>query len=214
MRPNIETHYKDITSHFQKADNIPNHSEPFRMKSRTNPNKSAPIYTNLHQSTQIYTNLHQSAPIYTNLHKSTPICTNLHQSTPICTNLHKSTPICTNLHKSTQSRFKALQALFLADIAHYNYKCSCGLSKGLKMLASMILSPLSKVVLEACGKCVLGYTLLPNCCAENGLHPCTIFQVGKPNSPQSSFSGVATIPKQAWQIDFCVHKSTTCYSQE
>lgn len=116
-----------------------------------------------------------------------------------------------NRHKS---RFKALQALFLADIAHYNYKCSCGLSKGLKMLASMILSPLSKVVLEAWGKCVLGYTLLPNCCAENGLHPCIIFQVGKPNTPQSSFSGVATIPKQAWQIDFCVHKSTTCYSQE
>ena len=78
----------------------------------------------------------------------------------------------------------------------------------------MILSPLSKVVLEAWGKCVLGYTLLPNCCAENGLHPCIIFQVGKPNTPQSSFSGVATIPKQAWQIDFCVHKSTTCYSQE
>ena len=45
MRPNIETHYKDITSHFQKADN------------------------NLHQSTRIYTNLHeylhQSARIYT-----------------------------------------------------------------------------------------------------------------------------------------------------
>ena len=78
------------------------------------------------------------------------------------------------------------------------------------MLASMFLSPLSKVVLEAWGKCVLGYALLPNCCAENGLHPCIIFQVGKPNTPQSSFSGVATIPKQAWQIDFCVHKSTTC----
>ena len=78
----------------------------------------------------------------------------------------------------------------------------------------MILSPLSKVVLEAWGNCVLGYALLPNCCAENGLHPCIIFQVGKPNTPQSSFSGVATIPKQAWQIDFCVHKSTTCYSQE
>ena len=78
----------------------------------------------------------------------------------------------------------------------------------------MILSPLSKVVLEAWGKCVLGYTLLPNCCAENGSHPCIIFQVGKTNTPQSSFSGVATIPKQAWQIDFCVHKSTTCYSQE
>ena len=120
-----------------------------------------------------------------------------------------------NRHKS---RFKALQALFLADIAHYNYKSSCGLSKGLKMLASMILSPLSKVVLEAWEMCVLGYTLLSNCyvgCTpENGLHPCTIFQVGKHNSPQSSFSGVATIPKQAWQIDFCVHKSTTCYSQE
>lgn len=39
MRPNIETHYKDITSHFQKADN------------------------NLHQSTRI------STPIYTNLHQ-------------------------------------------------------------------------------------------------------------------------------------------------
>ena len=89
--------------------------------------------------------------------------------------LHESTSIYTNRHKS---RFKALQALFLADIAHYNYKGSCGLSKGLKMLASMILSPLSKVVLEAWGKCVLGYTLLPNCCAENGLHPCIIFQVG------------------------------------
>ena len=89
--------------------------------------------------------------------------------------------------KSIQSRFKALQALFLADIAHYNYKSSCGLSKGLKMLASMILSPLSKVVLEAWGMCVLGYTLLPNCCAENGLHPCIIFQVGKPNTPKSSF---------------------------
>ena len=150
----------------------------------------------------------QSTRIYINLHLSTWI------STRIYTNLHQSTRICTNLHESTQSRFKALQALFLADIAHYNYKCSCGLSKGLKMLASMILSPLSKVVLEAWGKCVLGYTLLPNCCAENGLHPCIIFQVGKPNTPQSSFSGVATIPKQAWQIDFCVHKSTTCYSQE
>ena len=133
MRTNIETHYKDITSHFQKADN------------------------NLHQSTRIYINLHES------------------------------TPICTNLHESTQSRFKALQALFLADIAHYNYKGSCGLSKGLKMLASMILSPLSKVVLEAWEKCVLGYALLPNCCAENGLHPCIIFQVGKPNTPKSSF---------------------------
>ena len=58
----------------------------------------------------------------------------------------------------------------------------------------MILSPLSKVVLEAWEKCVLGYTLLPNCCAENGLHPCTIFQVGKPNSlgscdhPQASLA--------------------------
>ena len=154
------------------------------MKSGINPNKSAPIYTNLHQSTRIYTNLHESTPIYT------------------------------NLHESTQSRFKALQALFLADIAHYNYKGSCGLSKGLKMLASMILSPLSKVVLEAWGKCVLGYALLLNCCAENGLHPCIIFQVGKTNTPQSSFSGVATIPKQAWQIDFCAHKSTTCYFQE
>ena len=44
MRPNIETHYKDITSHFQKADN------------------------NLHESTQIYTYrhgyLHESTPIY------------------------------------------------------------------------------------------------------------------------------------------------------
>ena len=54
MRPNIETHYKDITSHFQKADN------------------------NLHESTPIYTYrhgyLHQSTPIdmdiYTNLHKA------------------------------------------------------------------------------------------------------------------------------------------------
>jgi len=64
----------------------------------------------------------------------------------------------------------------------------------------MFLSPLSKVVLEVWGKCVLGYALLPNCCAENGLHPCIIFQVGKPNTPQSSFSGVATIPKQAWQV--------------
>jgi len=45
MRPNIETHYKDITSHFQKADN------------------------NLHQSTSIYTNMHE------NLHQSTPIYT-------------------------------------------------------------------------------------------------------------------------------------------
>ena len=129
----------------------------------------------------------------------------------IYTNLHESTSIYINRHKS---RFKALQALFLADIAHYNNKSCCGLSKGLKMLASMFLSTLSKVVLEVWGKCVLGYTLLPNCCAENGLHPCIIFQVGKPNTPQSSFSGVATIPKQAWQIDFCAHKSTTCYSQE
>ena len=108
-------------------------------------------------------------------------------------NPNKSTRIYTNLHESTQSRFKALQALFLADIAHYNYKSSCGLSKGLKMLASMILSPLSKVVLEAWGKCVLGYTLLPNCCAENGLHPCIIFQVGKPNSPQSSICGCSMV---------------------
>ena len=97
--------------------------------------------------------------------------------------------------KSIQSRFKALQALFLADIAHYNYKCSCGLSKGLKMLASMILSPLSKVVLEAWGKCVLGYTLLPNCCAENGLHPCTIFQVGKHNSPKCTNLGSCDHPQ-------------------
>jgi len=93
-------------------------------------------------------------------------------------NPNKSTPIYTNLHESTQSRFKDLQALFLADIAHYNNKSCCGLSKGLKMLASMILSPLSKVVLEAWEMCVLGYALLPNCCAENGLHPCIIFQVG------------------------------------
>jgi hypothetical protein len=97
-------------------------------------------------------------------------------------------------HKCRQSRFKALQALFLADIAHYNYKSSCGLSKGLKMLASMILSPLSKVMLEAWGKCVLGYTLLPNCCAENGLHPCTIFQVGKPNSPKCTNLGSCDHP--------------------
>ena len=80
MRPNIETHYKDITSHFQKADN----------------------------------------------------------------NLHESTPIYINLHQSTQSRFKALQALFLADIAHYNYKGSCGLSKGLKMLASIMHFPIAE----------------------------------------------------------------------
>ena len=113
--------------------------------------------------------------IDTNPHESTPIHTNRHQSTRIDTNPHESTPIHTNRHKS---HFKALQALFLADIAHYNYKSSCGLSKGLKMLASMILSPLSKVVLEAWGKCVLGYALLLNCCAENGLHPCIIFQVG------------------------------------
>ena len=104
MRTNIETHYKDITSHFQKADNHPNQSEQIRIDIRTNPNKSEQI---------------------------------------------------------RKSRFKALQALFLADIAHYNYKGSCGLSKGLKMLASMILSPLSKVVLEVWGKCVLGYALLP-----------------------------------------------------
>jgi len=159
------------------------------MKSGTNPNKSAPIYTNLHQS----------APIYTNLHESTPIYTNLHQSTRIYTNLHQSAPIYTNLHQSTQSRFKALQALFLADIAHYNYKGSCGLSKGLKMLASMILSPLSKVVLEAWGMCVLGYTLLSNCyvgCTpENGLHPCTIFQMGKPNSPKCTNLGSCDHPQ-------------------
>lgn len=61
MRPNIETHYKDITSHFQKADNIPNYSEPFR----TNPNHSEQIRMNLHESTPIYTNLHQY------LHEST-----------------------------------------------------------------------------------------------------------------------------------------------
>jgi hypothetical protein len=81
MRPNIETHYKDITSHFQKADNIPNHSEQIRMKSGTNPNKSTSIYTNLHESTPIYTNLHQSTPIYTNLHQSTRIYINRHKST-------------------------------------------------------------------------------------------------------------------------------------
>jgi len=97
------------------------------------------------------------------------------QSERFRTNPNESTPIRTNRHKS---RFKALQALFLADIAHYNNKSCCGLSKGLKMLASMILSPLSKVVLEAWEMCVLGYALLPNCCAENGLHPCIIFQVG------------------------------------
>jgi len=125
-------------------------------------------------------NLHKSAPI------STRIYTNLHQY------LHESTQIHMNRHKS---RFKALQALFLADIAHYNYKSSCGLSKGLKMLASMILSPLSKVMLEAWGKCVLGYTLLPNCCAENGLHPCTIFQVGKPNSPKCTNLGSCDHPQ-------------------
>ena len=116
-----------------------------------------------------------------------------------------------NRHKS---RFKALQALFLADIAHYNYKSSCGLSKGLKMLASMILSPLSKVVLEAWGKCVLGYTLLPNCCAENGLHPCTIFQVGKPNSPKCTNLGSCDHPQASLANGFCAHKNTTCYSQE
>ena len=59
----------------------------------------------------------------------------------------------------------------------------------------MILSPLSKVVLEAWGKCVLGYTLLPNCCAENGLHPCTIFQVGKPNSPKCTNLGSCDHPQ-------------------
>ena len=140
------------------------------------------IYTNLHESTSIYMNLHESTSIYMNLHQSTSIYMNLHQSTSIYINRHKS-------------RFKALQALFLADIAHYNYKSSCGLSKGLKMLASMILSPLSKVVLEAWGKCVLGYTLLPNCCAENGLHPCTIFQVGKPNSPKCTNLGSCDHPQ-------------------
>ena len=41
--------------------------------------------------------------------------------------------------------------------------------------------------------CVLGYALLPNCCAENGLHPCIIFQVGKPNSPQSSICGCSMV---------------------
>ena len=148
------------------------HSEPFR--------------TNLHESTQIDTKKRNDYE---------PLWTNLHQSTSICTNLHQSARIYTNLHESAQSRFKALQALFLADIAHYNYKCSCGLSKGLKMLASMILSPLSKVVLEAWGKCVLGYTLLPNCCAENGLHPCTIFQVGKPNSPKCTNLGSCDHPQ-------------------
>ena len=147
MRPNIETHYKDITSHFQKADN------------------------NLHQSTSIYINRHKS-------------------------------------------RFKALQALFLADIAHYNNKSCCGLSKGLKMLASMFLSPLSKVVLEVWGKCVLGYTLLPNCCAENGLHPCIIFQVGKPNSPKCTNLGSCDHPQASLANGFCAHKNTTCYSQE
>jgi hypothetical protein len=71
----------------------------------------------------------------------------------------------------------------LADIAHYNYKGSCGLSKGLKMLASMILFPLSKVVLEAWEMCVLGYTLLSNCyvgCTpENGLAPMHNFSSGE-----------------------------------
>lgn len=132
----------------------------------------------------------------------------------IYTNLHQSARIYTNLHESAQSRFKALQALFLADIAHYNYKSSCGLSKGLKMLASMILSPLSKVVLEAWGKCVLGYTLLPNCCAENGLHPCTIFQVGKTNSPKCTNLGSCDHPQASLANGFCAHKNTTCYSQE
>ena len=68
--------------------------------------------------------------------KRTTIRTNPHESTQIRidirTNPNKSARIYTNLHESTQSRFKALQALFLADIAHYNYKSSCGLSKGLK----------------------------------------------------------------------------------
>ena len=125
VRPTIETHYKDITSHFQKGDNNRHQSEQIRI----NPNVSEQIRINPNVSEQI-----------------------------------------------RKSRFKALQALFLADIAHYNYKGSCGLS-----------NPLSKVVLEAWGKCVLGYTLLPNCCAENDLHPCIIFQVGKPNTPKSSF---------------------------
>ena len=104
-----------------------------------------------------------------------------------------------NRHKS---RFKALQALFLADIAHYNYKSSCGLSKGLKMLASMILPPLSKVVLEAWGKCVLGYTLLPNCCAENGLHPCIIFQVGKPKPLKVHFRELRPSPSKLGKSTF------------
>jgi hypothetical protein len=69
---------------------------------------------------------------------------NPNKSTPIYTNLHQSTRIYTNLHESTQSRFKALQALFLADIAHYNYKGSCGLSKGLKMLASIMHFPIAE----------------------------------------------------------------------
>ena len=146
-----------------------------------------------------------SEPIYTNRPKST------RKSGTIMNHYER---IYTNLHESAQSRFKALQALFLADIAHYNYKSSCGLSKGLKMLASMILSPLSKVVLEAWGKCVLGYTLLPNCCAENGLHPCTIFQVWKPNSPKCTNLGSCDHPQASLANGFCAHKNTTCYSQE
>ena len=82
MRPNIETHYKDITSHFQKADNNLHQSTPIDMD----------IYTNLHQSTpidmDIYTNLHQSTPIYTYRHGY------LHQSTPIDMDIY------TNLHKA------------------------------------------------------------------------------------------------------------------
>ena len=45
MRPNIETHYKDITSHFQKADNIPNHSEQIRINLHEYARKSTLIYT-------------------------------------------------------------------------------------------------------------------------------------------------------------------------
>ena len=46
MRTNIETHYKDITRHFQKGDNNRHQSEQIRMNPHRYPNKSERFRTN------------------------------------------------------------------------------------------------------------------------------------------------------------------------
>ena len=55
MRTNIETHYKDITRHFQKGDNNRHQSEQIRMNPHRYPNKSESIRTFPNKSESIRT---------------------------------------------------------------------------------------------------------------------------------------------------------------